>query len=161
MNKAVYLSMLVSIVFLAFAFKPKSTLPSAAMHVFQEKNEPKAMLEETFLSLDSVWIPGKRQKFSLHPFDNYLWVKDGAATFICDKVRGKSFHGPINGVKVENINGAQVTTFTVRNAKMRVEITDLGNERFEIFTYNYLDQYERMFSAYWVDVSKVTFVEEE
>ena len=160
MNKAVYFILLVSIVFVVLAFKPKPTLAITDLPQFEENNDPKTKLEETFLSLDSVWIPGKRQKFSLHPFDNYLWVKDGVATFICDQGRGKSFHGPINGVKVENIKGLQMTTFTVRNAKMRVEITDLGNDRFEIFTYNYLDQYERMFSAYWVDVSKIVVVDE-
>ena len=50
---------------------------------------------------------------------------------------------------------------TVRNAKMKLEIRELGNNRFEIFTYNYLENYERMFTAYWVDVSKIQFTEDE
>jgi hypothetical protein len=118
-------------------------------------------IEETFLSLDSVWTPGKPQKFSLHPFDNYLWIKNGIVTFMVDEVRGKSFRGLINNVKVEEKDGKTTTSFTVRNAKMKVEIQDLGNDRFEIFTYNYLDKYERMFTAIWVDVSKIQFDEDE
>lgn len=119
------------------------------------------VLEETFLTLDSVWTPGKRQKFSLHPFDNYLWIKEGNITFIVDAVRGKSFRGPITGIKSVEKNGLKQTSFTVRNASIKVEITDLGNNRFEIFTYNYLAQYERMFSAYWVDVTKVKFEDDK
>jgi len=118
-------------------------------------------IEETFLSLDSVWIPGKRQKFALHPFDNYLWIKNGFVTFMVDEVRGKSFRGLINSVKVEEKDGLVTTSFTVRNAKMKVEIKDLGKDRFEIFTYNYLENYERMFTAFWVDVSKIQFAEDE
>ena len=118
-------------------------------------------IEETFLSLDSVWTPGQPQIYSLHPFDNYLWIKDGMLTFLVDEVRGKSFRGLVNDVKVEyNLQG-KTTFMTVRNAKMKLEIRELGNNRFEIFTYNYLENYERMFSSYWVDVSKIQFTEEE
>lgn len=135
-----------------------STKESPGYTHFEEKE---ITIEETFLSLDSVWTPGKPQKFSLHPFDNYLWIKNGIVTFMVDEVRGKSFRGLINNVKIEEKDGKTTTSFTVRNAKMKVEIQDLGNDRFEIFTYNYLDKYERMFTAIWVDVSKIQFAEDE
>ena len=152
MQKVVLISGSIFLVVLLSALR-KQSRPDA----FQ--NEA-LQIEETFLSLDSVWTPGQRQKFGLHPFDNYLWIKDGVATFMVDEVRGKSFRGPINNITVGNKLGNNVTSFSVRNANMRVEIESLGNDRFEIFTYNYLDTYERKFTAYWVDVSKIEFGEE-
>jgi hypothetical protein len=152
MKKLILFSGGVFLVVLLAALRNQST-----HHIFKNDN---LKIEETFLSLDSVWTPGKRQKFGLHPFDNYLWIKDGIATFIVDEVRGNSFRGPINNINVVNTIDKVVTSFSVRNANMKVEIHALGNDRFEIFTYNYLDTYERMFTAYWVDVSKIEFSEE-
>lgn len=141
-----------------YGFRTKTK--EGSVHYYVQGKLDEIQLEETFLSLDSVWTPGVKQKFSLHPFDNYLWIKNGMATFFVDEVRGKSFRGPASGVSVEEKSGKRVTTFTVRSAKMKIEITEVGDNRFEIFTYNYLEKYERMFSAFWVDPSKVTFSED-
>lgn len=150
-------------------FLPLIFILIIALGLISTSNNPKSShststdksIEETFLSLDSVWTPGNKQKFGLHPYDNYLWIKNGEITFMVEPVRGKSFRGLINGGKIEEKNGNKITSFTVRNAKMKVEITDLGHDRFEIFTYNYLDKYERLFTAFWVDISKIQFSEDE
>jgi hypothetical protein len=118
--------------------------------------QERLILEETFFTLDTVWTPGVRNKYPLFPFDNYLLLKDGVATLIMEDVRGMSFRGPMNGIEIEDIDGKRTTRFTVRNAKMRVELREQEDNRYEIFVYKYLGSYERMFVATWIDLSKVT-----
>lgn len=139
---------LLPIVFLLLALKPVSE--ASKNTVIQP------VIEETFFTLDSVWTPGVRNKYPLFPFDNYLLIKDGVATLIMEEVRGMSFRGPINDVKFLDKDGKRTTSFTVRNAKMRIELREQENDRYEIYVYKYLGGYERMFVATWIDLSKVT-----
>jgi hypothetical protein len=118
-------------------------------------------LEETFFLLDSVWTPGISNKYTLFPHDNYVHIKDGWVTVMVDEFRANSFKGPITGVKVEDVEGKRQTTFTVRSAKMRVELHELNENNYRIFMYKYLGSYERMFAARWIDVSMVEFEEVE
>lgn len=134
--------------FVLFAIKQAPKVASLA--------ESNPIIEETFFTLDSVWTPGVRNKYPLFPFDNYLLIKDGVATLIMEEVRGMSFRGPINDVKFLDKDGKRTTSFTVRNAKMRIELREQENDRYEIYVYKYLGGYERMFVATWIDLSKVT-----
>jgi hypothetical protein len=120
-------------------------------------------LEETFFLLDSVWTPGISNRYGLFPHDNYLHIKDGWVTVMVDEFRAKSFKGPITSVKFDDVDGKRHTTFTVRNVKMRIELRELDNQIYEVYMYKYLDSYERMFKARWIDLTKikVSFEEEE
>jgi hypothetical protein len=120
------------------------------------EEQERLIIEETFFTLDTVWTTGVRNKYPLFPFDNYLLLKDGVATLIMEDVRGMSFRGPMNDINIEDIDGKRTTRFTVRNAKMRVELREQEGDRYEIYVYKYLGSYERMFVATWIDLSKVT-----
>lgn len=139
---------LLPIVFLLLALKPASEASKNAV------SQP--IIEETFFTLDSVWTPGVRNKYPLFPYDNYLLLKDGMATLIMEDVRGMSFRGPMNNIEIEDVDGRRTTKFTVRNAKMRVELREQDSAKYEIYVYKYLGGYERMFVATWLDLSKVT-----
>jgi len=119
------------------------------------------VIEETFFTLDTVWTPGVRNKYPLFPYDNYLLIKDGMATMIVEENRAFSFRGPINNVEISDKNGKRTTQFAVRNAKIRVELREQDSTRYEIYVYKYLDKYERMFAATWIDLSKVSLSIEE
>ncbi len=121
---------------------------------FQDESNP--VIAETFFTLDTVWTPGVRNKYPLFPFDNYLLIKDGVATLIMEEVRGMSFRGPINDIKFVDVDGKRTTSFAVRNAKMRIELREQEDDRYEIYVYKYLGEYERMFVATWIDLSKVS-----
>lgn len=122
-------------------------------------DEPK--LAETFFLLDSVWTPGRSNKYGLYPHDNYLHIKDGWVTMMVEEVRAKSFKGPITSVQFKDVDGKRHTTFTVRNVKMKVELRELEANEYEIYMYKYLDSYERMFKARWIDLTKVKVSFEE
>jgi hypothetical protein len=139
--------LLLPIALLLLALKP-STAP--------QDGQTDITIEETFFTLDSVWTPGVRNKYPLFPFDNYLLLKDGVATLIMEDVRGMSFRGPMNDIEIEDVDGKRTTRFSVRNAKMRLELREQEGDRYEIHVYKYLGSYERMFVATWIDLSKVT-----
>jgi hypothetical protein len=123
--------------------------------------QDRLVIEETFFTLDTVWTPGVRNKYPLFPFDNYLLLKDGIATLIIEDVRGLSFRGPMNDIQIQDTKGKRTTRFTVRNAKMRVELMEQENNRYEIYVYKYLGSYERMFVATWIDLSKTKILFDE
>lgn len=145
---------MVIVVFASFTFLGKGS--------FQQEDESGQKLEEAFFLLDSVWAPNSIKKFELFPLDNYLHIKNGWATVMVDLHRGKSFHGPITNVKIEDDeNGKRTTSFSVRNAQMKLELKELDDDRFEIFMYKYLGGYEKYFSAQWIDLTKVKLTIEE
>lgn len=139
---------------LPFTFLLSALKLSSSALCFKDESTP--VIAEAFFTLDTVWTPGVRNKYPLFPFDNYLLIKDGVATLIMEEVRGISFRGPINDVKFVDEDGKRITTFAVRNAKMRIELREQEDDRYEIYAYRYLGEYERMFVATWIDLSKVS-----
>ena len=122
-----------------------------------QKNE--ITLQDAFFSLDSVWAPGERHRYGLHPYSNYLWIQDGMAT-ISTNERASLFslyaRGTIRGVKIkDDEQGYRTTYFYIAADQISVELTELPNNIFLIHIYKPLDKLDVMFRAFYVDPENV------
>ncbi len=122
-----------------------------------QKNE--ITLQDAFFSLDSVWAPGERHRYGLHPYSNYLWIQDGMAT-ISTNERASLFslyaRGTIRGVKIkDDEQGYRTTYFYIAADQISVELTELPDNIFLIHIYKPLDKLDVMFRAFYVDPENV------
>lgn len=116
-------------------------------------------LQDAFFSLDSVWAPGERHRYGLHPYSNYLWIQDGMAT-ISTNERASLFslyaRGTIRGVKIkDDEQGFRTTYFYIAADQVSVELTELPDDVFLIHIYKPLDKLDVMFRAFYVDPKNV------
>ena len=114
------------------------------------------VLQDAFFSLDTFWIPGKPQRYTMHPYNNYLWIDKGWATISTNERATVYARGTIRGVKIEDDEeGYRSTYFYIAADQISVQLTELPNNLFKIHIYSPLSDLDVMFIAKYVDPKNV------
>jgi hypothetical protein len=118
--------------------------------------ESTIQLENAFITLDSVWIPGKRQIYPLHYYSSYLWLDNNTATISTQGRANIYGRGPIRGVKVsDDEQGFRTVYFYIPADQISVEMKEIGNDKFEIHIYKPLGSEDFKFIGRYIDPSRV------
>ena len=117
-------------------------------------------LQDAFFVLDTTWVPGEPQRYSLHGYNNYLRIQDNWAT-IYGQGRGSAyFRGPVRGVKIKDDElGYRSTYFYIASVQISVEMREIGEDVFEIHVYERLGSFDKMYIGRYVQPDKVEEVD--
>lgn len=135
-----------------------SSISFSAIAQAKKKHPPEStiQLQDAFITLDSVWFPGKPQIYPLHHYSSYLWIDNNTVTISTQGRANIYGRGPIRGVKVsDDENGLRTVYFYIPADQIAVELTELGNDKFEIHIYKPLGTADYKFVGRYVDPTNV------